>query len=288
VTGVRTAVLRHVRTHPLVAFVALAYTFSWAWWIPLALSGARVRDGVGVPTQLPGLLGPLVAAVVVSAVEGRSSLQDLVRRMLLLRLPLRFWALLAGTMALGLAVVLAVDRDLVASDLLSYSGIGRLDPALVLVLVVVVNGFGEETGWRGFVVERLLPRHGPVRTALLTTLVWATWHLPMFFFVQGLRGLGPAAVGWLVGLTCGSIVLTWMYVGTGHSIAYCAMWHSAFNLTTATTATTGTPAAVSSTAVMVLAGVLVVQELRRHLRRRAAARPSGDGAGGVRATGPAR
>jgi uncharacterized protein len=50
----------------LSAFFGLAFALSWAWWIPLALDGQTVRRGAGWPT--PGLLGPLLAALLVLAV----------------------------------------------------------------------------------------------------------------------------------------------------------------------------------------------------------------------------
>jgi uncharacterized protein len=51
----------------LVVFFALAYALSWSWVIPLAAAHEVVRRGVGWPTHLPALLGPAVAAVVVTA-----------------------------------------------------------------------------------------------------------------------------------------------------------------------------------------------------------------------------
>lgn len=47
----------------MLGFVALAYGISWAWLIPLAAGGLVVTAGVGWPTHVPALMGPLVAAV---------------------------------------------------------------------------------------------------------------------------------------------------------------------------------------------------------------------------------
>jgi uncharacterized protein len=51
----------------LVAFFVLAYALSWAWVIPLAVQGQVVDRGDGWPTHYPSLLGPLVAAFLVTA-----------------------------------------------------------------------------------------------------------------------------------------------------------------------------------------------------------------------------
>ena len=71
----------------------------------------------------------------------------------------------------------------------------------------------------------------------------------------------------LNGLGFGSVVLTWMYRSAQRSILIVALWHSAFNLATATRASAGVAAAVASTAVMI-GGVVVA--IRRHARDRPA------------------
>ena len=69
-----------VRRHPLVAFFGIAYGLSWAYWVPLALSGTTVFPG-STPTHFPGLLGPAIAAFIVTALtEGRSGVITLCHR----------------------------------------------------------------------------------------------------------------------------------------------------------------------------------------------------------------
>ena len=51
----------------VATFFVLAYALSWACLIPLVVTGSVVTAGTGWPTHFPALLGPLVAAVVVTA-----------------------------------------------------------------------------------------------------------------------------------------------------------------------------------------------------------------------------
>jgi membrane protease YdiL (CAAX protease family) len=253
----------------LLSYVLLAYTVSWAWWLPMALTTTSTRVGLGWPTHLPGLMGAALAAIVVTGtVSGRDGLRDLAQRAWRWRVPLRWYALV-GTTA-GLIVLAPLSRIITGEPLpagsayLTYSGLGALPGILTVLVVLVVNGFGEEIGWRGFLADGLLPRHGVVKAALLVAPVWALWHLPMFWVVTNLVDLGIAgAVGWFVGLTAGSVLLTWLYQGSGRSIALVALWHAAFNLVTATEAGSGVPAAAASTLVMVAAVIIAVREWRR-------------------------
>jgi membrane protease YdiL (CAAX protease family) len=71
----------------------------------------------------------------------------------------------------------------------------------------------------------------------------------------------------VIGLTCGAIVLTWLYNGSGGSILLVTLWHGAYNL-----------AAAVSILVMIPACVLVIFESMK--RRREAGRPSIERASG--------
>jgi uncharacterized protein len=71
-----------VRLGPVLWFFALAYALSWAWWVPLVLEGQTVQRGDRWPTQVPGLLGPMLAALlVVAVIERRRGLRDLLSAM---------------------------------------------------------------------------------------------------------------------------------------------------------------------------------------------------------------
>src|SRR5215213_722531 len=222
---------RLVRRRPVLVFFVLAYAFSWSWYVPLAVSGETVKAGVGWPTHLPGLLGPALAAVAVTAiVDGRTGLRDLAARMVRWRIGWGRWAVVAGTASLamlGVATPLVTGHPVPpVASFTTYTGIGTITPLAVVAVALLVNGLGEETGWRGFAVERLVREH-PLRwTAVVVAIGWAGWHLPFFFFVESFRGMGPLAVGWAVGILAGSVVLTWLYLHGHHSVLLVAAWHT--------------------------------------------------------------
>jgi uncharacterized protein len=258
----------------LAAFVVIAYAISWGWTFPLAAVGDVVEKGRGWPTHAPALLGPAVAAFIVTAwTSGRGGLADLISRMGRWRMPARWWAATLsplGFLAVALAVASAAGTLPRAGDFGRYSGLPAIGIVGVAVLATLVNGFGEETGWRGYALPLLQQRHDPLTAALLVTPIWVVWHLPYFFTVETYRNFAPVAyVGFAFGVACGSIVLTWLYNGTGGSILACAIWHGGYNLTTATVAAGGTVAAVTSTLVIIQAVLLVALEVRarRHGRR---------------------
>src|SRR5437588_42772 len=275
-----------IRRSPLASFVVLAYAVSWAWMFPLVATGAVMRKGAGWPTHFPALLGPALAALVVTAlVRGRAGVRDLLVRMARWRMPMRWWAAAlspAAFLGVALAVASAAGKLPRGSDFGRYSGLSAIGVLPVWLIAILIT-FGEETGWRGFALPMLQTRHGALAAALLLTPIWAVWHLPYFFTVTTYRGFAPVGyVGFVFGLACGSIVLTWLYNCTGGSILACAVWHGLFNLATGTAGATGTIQGVTSTFVYVQELLLVGLEFRA--RRRGEASILGPRRGGAPAS----
>ena len=70
-----------IAERPAVSFYLLTLTLSWGYWLALLAQGRRVGPG-GEATHFPGLLGPMLAAMAVTAViGGRKALRELLVRM---------------------------------------------------------------------------------------------------------------------------------------------------------------------------------------------------------------
>lgn len=243
--------------------MALAIGISWAWWIPPAAAGERVERGDAWPTHLVGVLGPVAAAVIVLAsTEGRAGLRRLGAASL--RRPRGRWWLATLWPLLALPVLLAVAAA--AGDGPSPGALGRMSGApqglLVVVPVLLVIAYGEEAGWRGYLLPRLQERLGAGRAIAAVAACWAAWHLPLFALLASYRDFGPPMVaGFLVGLAAGAVVLAWLYNGTGGSVLAVTIWHAAYNLGAGTDAGEGLVAPALSALVVVLA-VSLVQRAR--------------------------
>jgi membrane protease YdiL (CAAX protease family) len=248
-------------------YAILAYSISWACWLPLALTGRIVVVG-GWPTHLPGLLGPALAAFTVTVLAGgRDGVRNLAGRVL--RWRIGWWWLVAVSPALLLAIALLAELA-VGDPLPELAEFGRINGfplwgvAATVTILVFVNGLGEETGWRGFLQPMLQRRMRPLYAMLVVAVVWAGWHAPLFAILANFRSFSAGTlVGFGLGLVCGAIVLGWLYNRTGSVLAV-AVWHATYNVTSATDAAHGLPAAVSTTVVIIAAVALVVADIVRH------------------------
>lgn len=224
----------------LTCFFVLTYLLSWAWWLPLAFSGVAVVAG-STPTHIPGLLGPAIAALIVSGtIEGKEAFNDLVRRVLLVRFSWIGWlAALApfGFLLIGVVVARIVEGAWPnPSGLGRYSGVPQYGAVAVLSIVFLANGFGEEIGWRGYALPRLQARFGARIGTLILYPIWAFWHLPTFWFLASFMQMNATTIvfGWGLGILAGTLVLANVAKLASGSILAVALWHFAYNAAAAT------------------------------------------------------
>jgi uncharacterized protein len=141
--------------------------------------------------------------------------------------------------ALGLGVPLAVG--ILAYGAAWLTGLVGLQGSAGAFLVglmsaatwITIYGFiftaGEEIGWRGYMLTRLIDAGVP-RPVLVSGVIWAGWHLPLIF--AGIYAAGPnpalSAVLFVVSVTSISFVFARMRLETG-SIWPVIFAHSAWN-----------------------------------------------------------
>jgi membrane protease YdiL (CAAX protease family) len=269
-----------LRRYRVVCFTAVTFAVTWSAWLALALREQTVASGFS-PLYLLGLLGPLIGAVsTTAAVDGWGGVRELVGRMVRVRVGVRWWIVAIATpLAVAGAtyvVLVAYSMFLLAPiELPSTRAFGELtafpvtNAVVSAVMLIAIDGFGEETGWRGYLLPALQRRWSPLVASLIVAGIWATWHAPAFLVNASYRAMPSAMLPmFFLGLLCGSVFLTWLYNRGRQSIALVAVWHGLFGLFTGTVAAKGALAAVQSTAVVAIAVVLIARELRARRRER--------------------
>jgi membrane protease YdiL (CAAX protease family) len=219
-------------------FVLLAYLCSWTIWLPLVASAQSWLDRPASPyLHLFGELGPLFAALLVTAITaGRTGIAELGQRMF------RWWvsvgwhliAWLAPVVLFGIAAVIV---RFVRGGWPDLRLIGRTAeyPQLSLIVYWAAGlffyGWGEETGWRGFALPQLQKNHNVLTATFLLSLLWAGWHLPLFWCVDGFMQMGiGGGIGWYFSILLGAVLMTWLYNGTQGSILIVAIFHTMVNV----------------------------------------------------------
>jgi len=223
--------------HPLILYFLIAYAFSWLAWLPLVLSkdGAgllRFRAPLGFYTTLAiASFGPFLSAFFMTgATEGRIGISRLLRRIVLWRVGLRCYLFAL----LGIPAIMVPSVIVLPGALASFQGFASLAPLPFLSLFVYVfflgGPFGEETGWRGFALPRLKTMHGPLVGSLILGLIWALWHLPIFWVPAW--NLPPTILNivmFVIAAIAFTIVMTWVFNNTKGSVFIAVLVHATFD-----------------------------------------------------------
>jgi membrane protease YdiL (CAAX protease family) len=152
--------------------------FSWMMWLPTILS-----KRIEVPSVLlligmfasfvPSILGLLYLkkdrGSLKEALSGRISLKEKG----LYLLPMLGFFLIAFISYL-LANMFIENTEAIMAPLMVL-------PTFLMILFVG-GALGEEIGWRGYALDKLIASHGILVGTLILGLIWSFWHLPLFFY----------------------------------------------------------------------------------------------------------
>ena len=214
-----------VRQYPTTTFFLFTFLITWAVWVPNALD----------PDSFAGTLawfwtyGPAAAAVIVAAIVG--NLRDLGARLVRWRVGWRWYAVVLLGPAAFYAAVAALHAgfgwsgEFAQPDALRAS-LASLVP--LFLLLALTDGLGEEPGWRGFALPRLLQRTSRLNASLLLGVVWAVYHLPLFWTV-GSAKYGESFLILLVELPAMSVLYTWVFEHTAGSALLAILFHASWS-----------------------------------------------------------
>lgn len=73
---------------------------------------------------------------------------------------------------------------------------------------------GEELGWRGYALPRLLKLYSPIKATLILSIIWTAFHF-VSFLAPGTSQSTMNIVWFTLGVTFISFIMTWLYMKSG-------------------------------------------------------------------------
>ncbi|TNM28019.1 CPBP family intramembrane metalloprotease [Streptomyces sedi] len=204
--------------------MALSFGVSWACWGTAIGFGGEAE--AGTPTYLPFLLGafgPLIGALVLR-VRRRRRGEPVPEHAVRFRRSALLWAPALMLAASGAVMVAALFGHAAGDIALSWSNAQDVmedmgGPAAFLVSMIVSGPLSEEPGWRGTAYPRMRATMGRFQIAFVLGVIWAVWHMPLFFIdgtVQNDLGLAsPSGVLFAVGNIPMAMLVTCAYDRAG-------------------------------------------------------------------------
>jgi len=173
--------------------------------------------GIDFVMMVIAAFGPAVGAIFsVYTIEGKGSLKIFFKPFLSLKFGWKVW--------LSIFLVLGIS-SIIAWIIPEFFGEERLPSFLpsvyvfpIYILIVTFFGGGqEEIGWRGYIMPYLEKKFGLILGGLILGIVWAVWHLPMWF-LPGSSQIYMNFFGFIL-LTIGySYFFSWIIKASGNKL----------------------------------------------------------------------
>ena len=246
-----------------VLFFALAYLFTWIFWIPAIF----IKGNTGTFLMMLGLIAPAVVSTLFVVFSGSDALKKDLRQKIVGFYKVKWMNVLlailvfAGITACSILLSLAFGQPLSQfsfTEDFSFTGVG-IGSALLTILVASII---EEVGWKGYCEDSIGNYMNWFWESMIFGALWSFWHFPLIF-IQGTYQAGlmvnPLYVinFFVSGIPLGFII-TWVYLASDRSILACMVFHLFVNFMQEKIAMTQETKCVETIVVTIAAVVIVL------------------------------
>ena len=246
-----------------VLFFALAYLFTWIFWIPTIF----LPQNLGAVLMLIGLLAPGIVSTVFVLASGSKELKTDLKNKII-----GFYKVKWGNVALAVVVfALIIVSSILLSTLFgqslnqfaftedfSFTGVGIAGAFFTILIASIV----EEVGWKGYCEDSIGNYMNWFWESMIFGVLWSFWHFPLIF-IQGTYQAGlmvnPLYVinFFVSGIPMGFII-TWVYLASDRSILACMIFHLVVNFLQEKIAMTPETKCVETIVVTIVTIIIVI------------------------------
>lgn len=239
-------------------YLAVAFGMAWLLWFVAWLIAEHRLSGPLFPVMVVGSFGPFVGALAATLAEGgpRNALRFFARAFD----PRMGWAVFL--VSFFVLPILAVIVELVHAKLEHAAPHFTMTlseaPLNYLFLFVLGGTLAEEYGWS--LLSDKLDGVLPLKTSTLVLgIIWAVWHLPLFFIVTpgAIQGYTPFNV-FLVATVAMRFLFAWAYHRGGNNVLSNMLFHTAANMAYSIVALAPAPEDMSTGRLWLFAALNIV------------------------------
>jgi membrane protease YdiL (CAAX protease family) len=211
-------------------------TFLWSWLcfgVIIVCCKLGIISGqnsvIGFLMTVIGAFGPAVGAFIsLYTIEGKGSIKRYLKSFLSLNFGLNTW--LAIFFILGIASFIAwIIPELFGEERLHPFSTNLLLFFPALLFMTFFGGGQEELGWRGYIMPYLEKRFGLLVGSIILGIVWAVWHIPMWFVPESGQ-INVPFLGFLI-MTIGySFIYSWIIEASGKRLLSGLIVHGTGNV----------------------------------------------------------
>lgn len=184
----------------ILTFLAITFILTWALWSPVVFNVGDINtSGMGTLIVSLGMFCPLIGALVTKLIFRKSEKIDLKMRPKIkgnIKYYLLGWFIPAVFTLVGAIIYFLIYRyqfsvfngyfaqlipaGQISSEMIPVMLLAQTAFALFLApFINMIFAFGEEAGWRGFLVPALREKMADWKVILLSGVIWGLWHAPI-------------------------------------------------------------------------------------------------------------
>jgi len=227
----------------LMAFFGLTYVLALLTWGVLVIFQMSVINTANTTTatsplamtllMLGGFTPSIAGLIMAWRQNGRAGLRNMWKRFTQFNIGIKWYLvmiIIPFLVQIGTALVYKLQGGtFVWPELL-------LQPASLIpfAIAILIGGpISEEFGWRGFAQDRVQARWGQFKGSIILGVMWALWHLPLFFVPgSGQQQTGNPAIMFpmfTLNVVAMAILITLVYNKTNRSLWGAIFFHFALN-----------------------------------------------------------
>lgn len=253
------------RTPSLGAFWFWAFAGAWVLTVPIALANMKIIAVSPVPSVLQWAIG-FVPAIVAIVLARRAGEWPALRSAL--------WRN-RGTVA-GYGLTIVFSFGILAAVLLAHKAMGNPSPDLytdpsvaIFAIVWLILAAGEEIGWRGYALPKLMQRYNLFTAALILGVIWCVWHYPKLYsspFIKDFSSSLPWVASFSVQIIASNFIICWLFARFGRSVWLTSVYHMLWN-TVATLYVTIAIDDIATAFIVGIAALLIVVDRKTFFER---------------------
>ena len=217
--------------NPITSFILTTFFISYIVGLIFAIFLGIVEKKLGFLDKpfstVVAKYGPTIAGFITAySTQGKEGL----KKLLLKGIKLNRKFSLTTLALIGPPIIIFISSDISGlnkyGDSFTISWIW-LFLQLLLFKLFLGGGFGEEFGWRGFMLPEMTKKYSYLYSTLVIGVVWALWHLPAYFLSN--KGQEDPLSPFFIQVIAFSFIFTWFYMKSRESVLIVAILHASFN-----------------------------------------------------------
>jgi uncharacterized protein len=218
-------------TLSLIVFTGLTFLLTWFLMLLVILKNHGYLS-IQLPFNLLLVIGSWIPNLIcffllLVILKDKKQFKKLIKKWIAFKAPFAWY--ISSMIPLIIIAILAVFIQIFdVSSFISFEKFTLTEIISLIVIIFITGALGEELGWRGFMLPRLLMKRNALVSSVIIGFVWSLWHLPLWFSKLGYEH-SSFVLFTMIGV-CFSVIATWISVNTKGNMFLVCLSHAALNL----------------------------------------------------------